>query len=125
MTGSRRALGAAGEQRAADYLVAKGYSIVQRNARTQLGEIDIVARTPGGLLVFVEVRTRRGRRAALAAVESVDGRKQTRLAALAIEYLAARELDESARIDVIAIAVDLNGKVNSIQHIENAVLGGT
>ena len=112
-----------GERRAADFLVAKGYRVLQRNARTQLGEIDIIARSPDGLLVFVEVRTRKGRRAALAAVESVDKRKQVRLANLAIEYLAARELDESARIDVIAIAVDSNGRINSIEHLENAVAG--
>jgi len=123
LTDSRRVLGEVGERRAADFLVAKGYRVLQRNARTQLGEIDIVARSPDGLLVFVEVRTRKGRRAALAAVESVDKRKQVRLANLAIEYLAACELDESARIDVIAIAVDSNGRINSIEHLENAVAG--
>ena len=123
MTDRRRALGTAGEQRAADFLVDKGYRLLQRNARTQLGEIDIIARSPDGALVFVEVRTRTGRRAALAAVESVDKRKQVRLAALATEYMAARELDESARIDVIAIAVDSRGNVSSIQHLENAVSG--
>ena len=123
MTDRRRALGTAGEQRAADFLVDKGYRLLQRNARTQLGEIDIIARSPDGALVFVEVRTRTGRRAALAAVESVDKRKQVRLAALATEYMAARELDESARIDVIAIAVDSRGNISSIQHLENAVSG--
>jgi putative endonuclease len=121
LTDRRRALGAAGEKRAANFLVDKGYRVLQRNARTQLGEIDIVARSPDGALVFVEVRTRTGQRAAVAAVESVDKRKQGRLANLAIEYLATHELDESARIDVIAIAVDSRGKVSSIQHLENAV----
>ena len=73
--------------------------------------------------MFVEVRTRTGQRAALAAIESVDKRKQVRLANLANEYLAASDTDEFARIDVIAIAVDSRGKVNSIQHLENAVSG--
>lgn len=52
-----QALGDRGENVAAKYLRNKGYKILERNFRTQVGEIDIVARD-GKVLVFVEVKTR-------------------------------------------------------------------
>ncbi len=60
---SRRALGIAGEERAAAHLEARGYRILARNARAGRVEIDLVARR-GRLLVFAEVKTRRSRAAA-------------------------------------------------------------
>lgn len=73
----RRRLGLEGEERAAKYLEAKGYRIVARNVRADRVEIDLVARK-GALLVFVEVKSRRGTSHGLAA-EAVDPRKQRRL----------------------------------------------
>ncbi len=52
-------LGRWGEQAAAQFLAARGMSVVQRNWRCRSGEIDIVARD-GDALVFCEVKTRRG-----------------------------------------------------------------
>lgn len=73
----RRKLGIEGEDRAAEYLEAKGYRIVARNVRADRVEIDLVVRK-GSLLVFVEVKARHGTSHGLAA-EAVDGRKQRRL----------------------------------------------
>ena len=73
----RRKLGLEGEDRAAEYLEAKGYRIVARNVRADRVEIDLVARK-GSLLVFIEVKARQGTSHGLAA-EAVDGRKQQRL----------------------------------------------
>ncbi len=73
----RRKLGLEGEDRAAEYLEAKGYRIVARNVRADRVEIDLVARK-GSLLVFVEVKARHGTSHGLAA-EAVDARKQRRL----------------------------------------------
>jgi len=44
-----------GEKEAKDYLVEKGYKILEVNYRNQVGEIDIVA-AEGNTLVFVEVK---------------------------------------------------------------------
>jgi putative endonuclease len=57
MTTKTQLLGRYGEEQAARYLENKGYQILDRNARTAAGEVDIVA-TDGGTLVFVEVKTR-------------------------------------------------------------------
>lgn len=50
-------LGAIGEDFACGYLVKKGYKIIERNYRKSWGELDIVGIEPGGVLVFVEVKT--------------------------------------------------------------------
>ncbi|MGD9099964.1 MAG: YraN family protein, partial [Anaerolineae bacterium] len=60
MTDPRRGLGRRGEELAAAELVQRGYTIRQRNWHCPDGEVDIVAEHDGWL-VFVEVRTRRGR----------------------------------------------------------------
>ena len=49
--------GLSAESRAAAYLIAKGYRILERRFRTPHGEIDIVARRRN-LLAFVEVKAR-------------------------------------------------------------------
>jgi len=55
---SRWQTGARAEAAAARYLKRRGYRILERNLRTRLGEIDIVA-TDGNWLVVVEVPGKR------------------------------------------------------------------
>ncbi|MBX9718815.1 MAG: YraN family protein, partial [Microbacteriaceae bacterium] len=52
-------LGRTGEQLAVEHLTAEGYTILDRNWRCAIGEIDIVARH-GETTVVVEVKTRSG-----------------------------------------------------------------
>jgi len=119
----RQTLGRAGERLAASHLESKGYEILDRNVYTAQGELDLVARSPDGVIVFVEVRARRGRRAAAAAAASVDDRKQRRLRDLAGTYLAERAPDADARIDVITVALGSDGKLSGLTYYENAVEG--
>ena len=44
MSGRRQAIGRWGENVAAGYLERNGYEILDRNARTPYGEIDLIAR---------------------------------------------------------------------------------
>jgi putative endonuclease len=53
---ARKAAGRVGEQIAADFIVKKGYSLIERNYRKPWGEIDIIAEK-GGVVRFVEVKT--------------------------------------------------------------------
>lgn len=114
----RRALGAFGEQSASTYLIGQRYTIVDRNWRCNLGELDLVA-TIGGQIVFIEVRTRQGDSSPL---ESITPAKQRRLRALAYAYLTATaQLAALWRIDVVGVNVDYHGRVTCIEHLEYAV----
>lgn len=53
----RNVIGKSGEDFATSVLESNGYEIMERNYRTRLGEIDIIARKDG-TLHFVEVKTR-------------------------------------------------------------------
>ncbi|HJN93945.1 MAG TPA: YraN family protein [Dehalococcoidia bacterium] len=119
----RRTLGRAGERLAAAHLKVKGNEILERNVYTARGELDLIARSPEGVIVFVEVRTRRGAHAAEEAAASVDMRKQRRLHELAATYLAEHAPHAEARIDVITVAVERDGRVADVTHYENAVDG--
>jgi len=102
-------LGQRGEQEAVRFLRKTGYRILERNVRTPLGEIDIIARE-GGVLAFVEVRTRRGADGICRALESVNARKQRRLDRLALWYLKEKNLSGCrARFDVVAVREDAEG----------------
>ena len=100
-----RALGIRGEDRAAAYLRARGYRIVERNARADGVEIDLVARR-GRTVVFVEVKTRRSR-ACGAGELAVDGRKQARLVRGAAAWLHAHPgVARRVRFDVVVCEAD-------------------
>ena len=97
-------LGKHGEDLACRELRRRGYAIVARRYRTRHGEIDIVARD-GGVLVFVEVKTRSSDRfgAPLAAVTPL---KQRRLTRMALDYLARSHTNGvPCRFDVVSVAM--------------------
>ncbi len=120
----RRALGSVGEDAAASHLLSRGWKLIERNARTRYGEIDIVGRDAAAL-VFVEVKARRGAGPAAAemALESVRARKQIQIRRLARAWLAERR-DQPGfaeiRFDVIGISVDGAGTANCVHHIRAA-----
>lgn len=123
MADDRKALGKWGEGLAARYLEEQGYQIVARNWRTRQGELDLVAQA-GEMLVFVEVKTRRGR-AAGTPEEGVTQRKGRQLLELAQAYLLAHELEDVEwRIDVVAVELDGHGRLLRCEHIPNAVTDG-
>lgn len=98
---SLRRVGADAEDRAADFLLGLGYTIVTRRFKAAHGEIDIVA-LDGSTLVFVEVKLTRTHGAVPEA--AVDERKVRRLVWAADEYLhKAGEPDRPIRYDIVAI----------------------
>jgi putative endonuclease len=120
--GHRKRLGHWGESVAATYLEAQGYEIVGRNWRCARGEIDLIARA-GDVLVFVEVKTRRGR-AAGAPEEGLTPAKGRKLFEVVDNYLWRHELDDVEwRLDLVAVELDRHGKLLRCEHIPNAVLG--
>lgn len=121
---SSQDLGRRGEELAADYLRRLGFSIRETNVRSRLGEIDIIAEVPRDngepLLVFVEVKTRRGT-AFGSPVEAVTTRKQRQLTRLAEAYLQQNPGlgRRTCRFDVIGIIIRSGGET-SVDHIPAA-----
>jgi len=115
----RQIVGRWGEDAAAQYLAANGYTLLERNVHSAHGEIDIVA-SKEGLLVFIEVKTRRSHTFAYPE-DSVTRRKQAYLLSAAEAYLQAHpESSESWQFDVIAVEGTPGGKAQ-IEHFENVI----
>lgn len=99
MPGSRRAVGAEAEDRAAQFLLSLGYTLVTRRFCARGGEIDLIA-VDGDMLVFVEVKARRTARPE----EALTQRKGSRLRSAIHAYLQGiGEPERAFRIDLIAV----------------------
>lgn len=108
--------GIQGEDVAASFLEAQGYTVLARNYRQRFGEIDIVAEDRD-VLVFVEVKTRNNNRYG-SPFEAVDIRKQKKLSIMAQDYISRNDFeDRSARFDVVAVRLnkDSNPEVEIIR----------
>ena len=102
MQNRRQQFGKKSEDLAAWYLKKNGYKILEQNYRTQLGEIDIIARDKK-TLVFVEVKSRRSIRYG-SPKWSVTHQKQRKISMVALQYLKkTRQTDAAARFDVVAV----------------------
>lgn len=114
----RHRFGHTSEVMAEQFLLAKGYRILGRNVRTQLGELDIVAEDKG-VLVFIEVKGRASE-AFGGALLAVNRRKQAKLVKLASQYLAQRHLsDRPCRFDVMLVQ-GFPSAGGRIEHLQNA-----
>ena len=123
MTNTKVELGATGETLAVKYLKQLGYKIIEQNFRVCYGEIDIIA-DQDGTLVFIEVKTRIGKRFG-APFESITANKQSHLSKAALEYMNMNNChDRPARFDVIGVQFDAGkpGKSSDarIEMIKNA-----
>ena len=97
-----RVLGAWGEEKAAQYLSARGLYVVHRHYRQKWGEIDLVCRDDG-TWVFVEVKTRT-KHDTPSAVEAISARKRQRLILAALSYMKWKRLDgDPMRFDLVLI----------------------
>ncbi len=110
-------IGIKGEQIAADYLLNKGYIIIERNWRTGKKEVDIIALKDNILIVF-EIKTR-SRIDILFPEESVNRRKQGHLKAAGAVYLNDHPEYINLRFDIISIVLE-GDSVKEIVHFEEA-----
>ena len=118
-TDRRHLLGQAAERLAARHLERLGYAIVARNHRTRFGEIDLVA-LDGDVLVFVEVKARRG---AGRPWDNLHERKRHQVRRMAAAYLAEvpdRPRSKELRFDAIGVSVDGGGRLVALDHLEAA-----
>ena len=117
---ARQGLGRTGERLAAEALLTKGYSILERNVRCHHGEIDLVAEDEQDI-IFVEVKARRGTSFGLPE-DALTLRKRRKLMEVASYYLDLHSCsDRSWRIDVIAVQFSTSGKLEEIRIYKHAV----
>jgi putative endonuclease len=124
MTATRQRLGKAAEDLVASRLAEAGWEIVERNARTRHGELDLIA-LDDRCLVFVEVKA--GRVGSAFGPErpvlSVDFRKQARIRRLATVWLSEhRDLPryDQIRFDAVGVTYDRTSRVVAYEHLEGA-----
>ena len=97
-------LGRAGEDRAARYFEAQGFTVLARNWRCRDGEIDLVVADRSAVVV-VEVKTRRDEGFGHP-FEAIDARKRGRLWRLSIAWASAhRELVQGRRLRIDAVGL--------------------
>ena len=94
-----------GEDKAADFLIGKGYSIIERNFRCRWGEIDIIAER-AGVIHFVEVKTRTSERFG-SPLESITYEKMHHIMRSAQYYIHSKSLEKcEISLDGIAVCKD-------------------
>lgn len=109
-------LGKKGEQLAVDFLLKKGYEIIERNYTFQKAEVDIIAKIKDTLAI-VEVKTR-------STIEFgnpqdfLKPKQIQRLVNAADEFVTVNKLDVEVRFDIIAIVKE--NKEFKIEHLEDA-----
>jgi putative endonuclease len=114
-------IGKFGEEAAAEYLIDKGYLVLEKNFSVRYGEIDLVA-LDGDSLVFVEVKTRTSDRFGLPE-DSITAEKMARMQNAALLWLEAHtEAPDDYRMDVISILLNRQNDVLDLQHFINADL---
>ena len=108
-------LGKSGEALIAEYLGKKGYLIIDRNWRIKGGEIDLIASSPEGVIVFVEVKTRNGFE--IPADKIVLSQQKLRIMKSAHAYIVRYNIMKEPRFDLITIFGE--GPQMRISHIES------
>src|SRR5215203_5970555 len=114
MSVARRRTGEIAEDLVARRLTAAGWEIIERNARTRYGELDIVARD-GDALVFIEVKGARDGTAfgPEKPILSIDFRKQRRVRRLATAWISERPDQPpyvDIRFDAVGVTLDHAGR---------------
>lgn len=109
--------GLRGESLAKEYLLKKGYSILEVNYRVSNAEVDIIAKL-NKLVVFVEVKARRRSNYGNPEI-AVNREKRNNMKRVARSYIGLHRIKGEVRFDIISIIMDQNSEVE-ITHFEDA-----
>ena len=109
--------GNAGEEKASQYLIQKGYSIIARNFRTKGGEVDIIA-VKDNVVVFVEVKSLPNGTPELLLTE-LNRRKLQRIVKSSKCFLLKHRQYSNSYVRYDVIVIDMPG-LPEVYHIENA-----
>lgn len=121
---NHNSVGIIGEKIAANFLLAQGYELLDAHQYNQrgyrMGELDLIAKEKSGSIVFIEVKTRKGKRGEVVPEENITSSKIMKIRKAAQHYLRINELvDQNWRIDAIAIILDFTSRKMDIRHIKH------
>jgi putative endonuclease len=124
-------IGKIGESICCSYLKRKGFSVIERNFRKKIGEIDIVARETNGKVHFIEVKTvsyetkkqldQSVSHGTWRPEENVHAKKQFRFGKTIEIWLAEHRYTGDWQIDVLSLRMVWNEKYGRVQFIENVI----
>lgn len=120
--------GADGESVACQFLIKKGYTILDRNYRRPWGEIDIIAEK-GMTVRFVEVKTlsreikggKVSHEISHNPEDLVDERKLQKIARTAILYMDQTHDTREYQIDVVGVFLDKRRRIARCRLLEQAL----
>jgi putative endonuclease len=119
MLSLNKSLGSFGEELALQFLIEKGYCIIEKNFRCRLGEIDIIARN-NDYITFIEVKTRYNNHFG-SPCEAITFSKQKKLYKLAQVYILQKKLHNcNFRFDVVEILIQPKDNTPVINLIKDA-----
>ena len=98
------------EELASEWLIGKGYELVDKNYRFKHAEIDLIMKFRG-ILIFVEVKFRSGTGFGFAE-EFVDFTKKKLLVKAADAYVHEKDWHKDIRFDIVAVYKDKSGNIN-------------
>lgn len=119
---SNLATGNLGENIAAKYLEKKEYKILERNYRTDMGEIDIICKK-AGIIIFIEVKTIKLGGEYGEPFEKINYYKARKIMQNAMLYLIKNDYPEDRpwQIDVIGVELDYKTRKAKLKHLEDVI----
>ena len=112
-------IGSFGEALARDYLISKGYKILNMNFRNKFGEIDIICKK-NNLLIFCEIKSRYSKSFG-SPIESITCYKQKQIIKLSELYLISKKYyNFNVRYDIIEVIFNTITSSHIINHVQDA-----
>lgn len=112
---NRKQIGDYGENIAAEFLIKKGWKIIQRNLKASYQEMDILA-LKDGTFAFIEVKTRLSDSLG-GADYAITGRKMRNLKRGIRKFIHRHKIDENLiRLDLISVDICKKTKTAKIKH---------
>lgn len=111
-------IGSFGEALARDYLISKGYKILNMNFRNKFGEIDIICKK-NNLLIFCEIKSRYSNSFG-SPIESITCYKQKQIIKLSELYLISKKYyNFNVRYDIIEVIFNTITSSHIINHVQD------
>jgi len=110
-----------GEEKALEFLLKKGFGLIEMNYENKIGEIDLIM-TDKDWLVFVEVKLKVGDKFGTPE-EMINKKKLSQIKRVAESYLVLEKKKikrfEKFRIDAVCMVTDEGKEILRINHYEN------